>query len=63
MHEVAPVGHAGIRQQQQVHRERHRHEGCRYAYTPKSRIEFWHSKFDSNIRRDQQVSEQIKDLK
>lgn len=40
----------------------HRHEGCRYAYTPKSRIEFWHSKFDSNIRRDQQVSEQIKEL-
>ena len=40
----------------------HRHAGCRYAYTPKSRIEFWQHKFDSNIRRDQQVAEQLKEL-
>lgn len=30
----------------------HRHEACRYAYTPKSRLEFWMRKFDENKRRD-----------
>lgn len=30
----------------------HRHQGCKYAYTPKSRIEFWQKKFDDNVRRD-----------
>lgn len=33
----------------------HRHQGCRYAYVPKSRTEFWQNKFDSNIARDQKV--------
>lgn len=23
----------------------HRHEGCKYAYLPKSRVEFWQKKF------------------
>jgi DNA mismatch endonuclease (patch repair protein) len=31
----------------------HRHPGCRFAYTPKSRIEFWRSKFAENVARDQ----------
>lgn len=39
----------------------HRHEGCRYAYTPKSRTEFWDEKFASNIKRDRVVSEQIRE--
>ena len=30
----------------------HRHPGCKYAYTPKSRVEFWQKKFDDNVRRD-----------
>ena len=30
----------------------HRHQGCRYAYTPKSRVEFWQKKFYDNVRRD-----------
>ena len=30
----------------------HRHQGCKYAYTPKSRVEFWQKKFDNNVRRD-----------
>lgn len=30
----------------------HRHEGCRYAYTPKSRVEFWEKKFGENVERD-----------
>lgn len=30
----------------------HRHPGCKYAYTPKSRIQFWRKKFAANIKRD-----------
>lgn len=30
----------------------HRHQGCKYAYVPKSRIEFWKNKFRDNIQRD-----------
>lgn len=30
----------------------HRHEGCRYAYQPKSNVEFWAAKFEANVRRD-----------
>lgn len=30
----------------------HRHPGCRYAYTPKSRLDFWQSKFNGNVARD-----------
>lgn len=30
----------------------HRHQDCKYAYTPKSRTDFWNKKFDENIRRD-----------
>jgi DNA mismatch endonuclease (patch repair protein) len=30
----------------------HRHPGCPYAYTPKSRVEFWTTKLDGNHKRD-----------
>lgn len=30
----------------------HRHAGCKYAYIPKSRIEFWDNKFQSTVERD-----------
>ena len=30
----------------------HRHEGCRHASTPKSRIAFWTEKFAANVERD-----------
>ncbi len=30
----------------------HRHEGCRYASTPKSRAAFWMEKFAANVARD-----------
>ena len=30
----------------------HRHEGCRYASTPKSRAAFWTEKFAANVARD-----------
>ena len=30
----------------------HRHQGCKYAYTPKSRSVFWGQKFEGNVMRD-----------
>ena len=40
----------------------HRHQGCKYAYTPKSRRRFWQQKFESNIARDEVVRKQLKAL-
>lgn len=40
----------------------HRHPGCRFAYSPKSNVEFWTRKFDSNIARDQRVEEELEHL-
>ena len=40
----------------------HRHPGCRYAYTPKSRVDFWKAKFEENIERDQVKTEKLRDL-
>lgn len=40
----------------------HRHPGCKYAYNPKSRVEFWEAKFRNNIERDRTVRKQLKDL-
>ena len=37
----------------------HRHKNCKYAYTPKSRVEFWEAKFNRNIERDQRVKEEV----
>ena len=37
----------------------HRHTGCRYAYTPKSRVDFWTDKFRKNTARDAAVREQL----
>ena len=39
----------------------HRHEGCKFAYTPKSRVEFWADKFRKNIERDNAVKKQLAD--
>lgn len=30
----------------------HRHPGCTYAYTPKSRLDFWLPKLEKNVERD-----------
>lgn len=30
----------------------HRHPGCKYAYTPRSRSDFWETKFARNTERD-----------
>lgn len=37
----------------------HRHAGCRYAYMPKSRVEFWEEKFRKNVTRDMEVLEAL----
>ena len=34
----------------------HRHKGCKYSYTPKSRVKFWRTKFENNIKRDKIVN-------
>jgi DNA mismatch endonuclease, patch repair protein len=40
----------------------HRHPKCKYAYTPKSRIEFWEKKFTDNIVRFKIVKKELKQL-
>jgi len=40
----------------------HRHKGCKYSYTPKSRVKFWRTKFENNIKRDNEVNGLLKDL-
>lgn len=39
----------------------HRHEGCKYAYTPKSRVGFWEEKFRKNVERDREVARLLKE--
>jgi DNA mismatch endonuclease (patch repair protein) len=38
----------------------HRHSGCKFAYTPKSRVEFWLRKFDNNVARDKLVTHTLR---
>ena len=40
----------------------HRHENCKYASTPKTRKEFWESKFKANVKRDLEIEEKIKNI-
>jgi len=40
----------------------HRHSGCSYAYTPKSRVEFWESKFQKNVYNDQKNIRVLREL-
>jgi len=40
----------------------HRHAGCRFAYTPKSRQEFWLPKLEGNAARDARNEERLRDL-
>jgi len=41
----------------------HRHPGCKYAYTPKSRVEFWQKKFEDNVCRDAVVKAGLQENK
>ena len=40
----------------------HRHPRCKYAYTPKSRLEFWIPRFEQNVKRDKKVRRQLRRL-
>lgn len=37
----------------------HQHPGCKYAYKPKSNVEFWEKKLEGNKKRDEQVSSEL----
>jgi DNA mismatch endonuclease (patch repair protein) len=40
----------------------HRHRHCRFAYTPKSRSDFWEAKFRSNVERDRRKTRELRRL-
>jgi len=37
----------------------HRHKGCKYAYNPKSRKDFWETKFRNNVNRDKFINKEL----
>ncbi len=37
----------------------HRHRACKYAYTPKTRVDFWMNKFQKNIERDEAIKNML----
>ncbi len=39
----------------------HRHTGCKFAYIPKSNVEFWQKKFQNNVARDLRVRQELED--
>lgn len=39
----------------------HRHANCKYAVLPKTRIDFWTKKLESNVARDRKVMEELTD--
>lgn len=40
----------------------HRHLGCRYATTPKTRQDYWVPKFAANVERDARKQAQLEEL-
>lgn len=40
----------------------HRHKDCKYAYNPKSKVEFWQKKFAGNKIRDQFIENKLSEL-
>ena len=40
----------------------HSHEGCKYAYKPKTRIEFWREKLEKNKIRDTVKEDKLRQL-
>lgn len=39
----------------------HQHSGCRYCYMPKSNLEYWQKKLNSNKERDRRVYQELDD--
>lgn len=40
----------------------HRHEGCKYSTTPKTRTDFWEDKFKKNTERDARKERELRAL-
>lgn len=40
----------------------HGHPGCKYAYTPKSNIEFWTNKLEGNVIRDRLTEKALEEM-
>lgn len=40
----------------------HRHKGCKFAYNPKSRIQFWRTKFKENVSRDERCKNELRSV-
>lgn len=40
----------------------HRHIGCKYTTTPKTRRAFWESKFSSNVSRDRRTRRELRKM-
>ena len=40
----------------------HRHQNCKYASNPKTRVDFWNKKFKDNIERDIKVRKELENL-
>lgn len=40
----------------------HRHDGCRFTYFPKSRVEFWTNKFKQNVERDSRNQSLLREM-
>ena len=38
----------------------HRHNGCKFSYTPKTRLEFWLPRFEQNVARDRLVTRTLR---
>ena len=41
----------------------HRHKDCKFAYMPKSKVEFWQNKFEANQKRDFVVRNELLEKK
>lgn len=40
----------------------HRHPDCKYAYRPKTRVEFWENKLEGNVARDRRNELELTEL-
>ena len=40
----------------------HRHQGCKFAYQPKSNRAFWQAKFEENVNRDKRNHAELREL-
>jgi DNA mismatch endonuclease (patch repair protein) len=40
----------------------HRHQGCRFCYLPKTRVDFWRRKFEGNVERDRVVQRELRKI-